>query len=100
MDYAEFTLTPELIISCTRSQVGGASLACDLSGVKVLGVVLDVLVHEGVDKEVAVVIALQEEMQRQQQEATHTTGGVKGHSMHFFFSKVQQPVTSTLRWTS
>lgn len=66
--------------------MGGASLAGDLSGVQVLGVVLDVVVYEGVDKEVAVVIALQEEMQRQQQEATRSTGGVKGHSVHFFFS--------------
>lgn len=99
MGCVAFTLTPEPIIHCTRSQVGGALLAGDLSGVEVLGMVLDVVVHEGVDKEVAVVIALQEEMQHQHQEATHPTGGVKGHSVHFFFYRVQPPVTSTLRWT-
>lgn len=33
------------------------------SGIEVLGVVLDVVVHEGVDEEVAVVVALQEKTQ-------------------------------------
>lgn len=40
------------------------------SGVEVLGVVLDVIVHEGVDEEVAVVVALQEETQRQRHKAS------------------------------
>lgn len=34
------------------------------SGGEVLGVVLDVIVHEGEDEEVAVVVALQEETQQ------------------------------------
>lgn len=42
---------------------GGSS-----SGVEELGVVFDVIAHEGVDEEVAVVVALQQETQRQ----THT----------------------------
>lgn len=41
-----------------------------VSGVEVLGVVLDVIVHEGVDEEVAVVVALQDETQRQRQKVS------------------------------
>lgn len=37
------------------------------SGVEVLGVVLDVMVHEGEDEEVAVVVALQEETEEEGQ---------------------------------
>lgn len=37
----------------------------DGSGVQVLGVVLDVVVHERVDEEIAVVVALQEDTQCQ-----------------------------------
>lgn len=40
------------------------------SDVEVLGVVLDVIVHEGVDEEVAVVVALQDETQRQRQKVS------------------------------
>lgn len=46
------------------NRVKWTDVSCDAginSGVQILGVVLDVVVHEGVDEEVAVVVALQEE---------------------------------------
>lgn len=50
----------------------GRSKQLSASGVQELGVMLDVIIHEGVDEEVAVVVALQEETQRSGHEATRS----------------------------
>lgn len=54
------------------------------SGVEELGVVFDVIAHEGVDEEEAVVVALQEETQRQGHMSEHIVHILDLQNNHHF----------------